>query len=59
MDKDWIQENFFDIAFFCIISAVLAWAMVTSNSTIVDKILLVALGMFKGVPVVNKLTNKE
>lgn len=53
MDKKWVQENFFDLAFFCIIAVVLVWSMVTSNGSIVDKILLVALGMFKGVPLVN------
>jgi len=52
MDKKWIQDNFFDIAFFAVVVAVLIWAMVTGNGTIIDKILLVALGMFKGVPLV-------
>ena len=54
MDKKWIEDNFFDIAFFCIVVSILVWAFIVNNGTIIDKILLVALGMFKGVSIATK-----
>jgi len=54
MDKKWIEDNFFDIAFFLVVVAILMWSFMTNNATVIDKILLVALGMFKGVSVIKK-----
>lgn len=54
MDIKWLEDNFFDIAFFVVVVIILFWSMITNDASIVDKILLVALGMFKGVSVIKK-----
>lgn len=53
---NWLKSNIFDLLWAVIVVAILIYAMYTNNEGTIDKILLVALAIFKGVTIeVNKV----